>query len=333
MKKIFIFIFIGFIATAAAQPQFSKIATMPGAFSRMGFGARGIGMGNAMSAVIDGNLVSYYNPALSAFQKGNSFQTSYSFLSLDRKLNFLNFTRKFDFYSKKDSANENRKPRSSAGVSIGIINSGVDHIDGRDNQGMQTGELSTSENQFFIGLSNRFSEKFSLGIAVKFYYYKLYENITSSGFGLDLGALYRITDQWNVSLTFSDLNSKYKWDTSPVYQEDGMTTIDKFPTIKKIGVSYTNRAKGLIASVELESSNGGTNYIRAGAEYKVIDKLYLRAGIDQINLSNTDTPAKPAAGFSYSRSFGTIQFGVDYAFMLEPYSSQDRHIVGVSVNF
>jgi len=82
---------------AFSQPQFSSISSLPGSFSRLGFGARGLGMGNAMSAVIEGNLVSYYNPALAVFQESNSFQTSYSFLSLDRSLNFINFTKQINF--------------------------------------------------------------------------------------------------------------------------------------------------------------------------------------------------------------------------------------------
>ena len=92
-KNFNIFLFALFISSVifAQSSQFSEISSVPGAFSRTGFGARGMGMGNAMSAVINGSKVSYYNPALSVFQKGNSFQTSYSFLSLDRKLNFLNF--------------------------------------------------------------------------------------------------------------------------------------------------------------------------------------------------------------------------------------------------
>ncbi|KAB2846067.1 MAG: hypothetical protein F9K45_02655, partial [Melioribacteraceae bacterium] len=83
-------IFLYITQTVYGQAQTSEIASMPGAFSRMGFGARGMGMGNAMSAVKYGSIVSYYNPALSAFQEKNNFHTSYSFLSLDRSLNFLN---------------------------------------------------------------------------------------------------------------------------------------------------------------------------------------------------------------------------------------------------
>jgi len=53
-----------FSSLGIAQPTFSELAVQPGSFSRIGFGARGIAMGNAMSAVIEGELVSYYNPAV-----------------------------------------------------------------------------------------------------------------------------------------------------------------------------------------------------------------------------------------------------------------------------
>lgn len=324
MKKYLLFIILVLTAAAAAQPKFSKIAAMPGTFSRLGFGARGIGMGNALTAVTEGNLVSYYNPALSVFQEGNSFQTSYTFLSLDRSLNFLSFTKRFDVGGKKERA---------AGVSAGIINSGVSKIDGRDNQGLQTGELSTSENQFFVAFGKRFNEKLAVGIEAKFYYYKLYESITSSGVGVDIGLLYKINDEWNAAVAVADLNSKYKWDTSTLYGTDGSTSTDKFPMLTKLGVSYYNKILGLLASLDFENSSGETNIIRAGAEYNIIEGLFVRAGVDQFNLSNTDFLPKPAAGFSYARSFDGVQIGVDYAFMIEQYSPQDRHVVGINVVF
>ena len=315
-----------------AQPKYSSLAGMPGAFSRMGFGARGIGMGNAMSAVTEGNLVSYYNPAVTVFQEGNSFQTSYSFLSLDRSLNFINFTRRFDFYSSTDKR-PGRKPRSSAGLSAGIINAGVSGIIGTDNQGLKTGDLSTSENQFFLGFSNRFSENISIGITVKLYYYKLYEEINSTGVGLDIGAVYSLNQSWKMAAVITDINSKYRWDTAPIYGQEGTTTEDRFPLLKKIGVSYSNKDDGILAAVEFESSGSEANILRGGIEYNIFEKLFLRAGVDQFNFSNSDWAMKPSAGFSYTQMIGNFAVGVDYAFMMEQYSPHDRHIVGVSVVF
>ena len=320
------------MSSSFAQSTVSDISSMPGAFSRMGFGARGMGMGNAMSAVKDGSLVSYYNPALAPFQEGNSFQTSYSILSLDRSLNFLNYTRRFEL-GKKESQDGTIKPRSVAGISIGIINAGVSNIDARDNQGRKTGDISTSENQFFVAVANRFSEKLSIGISFKFFYYKLYESVTSTGLGFDLGALYLLNENMTVSFVLSDINSKYEWDTGKIYGTSGNITEDQFPLLKKIGLSYKFSEPKIIAAVEFEGSNGGTNIIRAGGEYNLYENLFLRAGFDKLNLSNFDFAVRPTFGFSYFYPLRSVKIGIDYAFVIEPYSSSDQHIIGVNVNF
>lgn len=225
------------------------------------------------------------------------------------------------------------KPRSVAGISIGLINSGVSKIDGGDSQGNHTGELSTSENQFFIAVANKFSEKFSIGIAFKFYYYKLYEDVNASGLGFDIGALYSVNDAITVSLALTDLNSKYEWDTGKIYGSSGTISKDKFPLLKKIGVSYKLDDPKIIAAVELESSNAGTNYLRFGGEYNLFENLFLRGGLDRLNISNFDFPVRPSFGFSYFYNVNSIKFGFDYAFVLEPYSSSDQHVVGININF
>lgn len=331
MKKFLAIILIT-LSVANAQPEFSAISSLPGSFSRMGFGARGIGMGNSLSAVKEGNLVAYYNPALASFQEGNSFQTSYSILSLDRSLNFLNYTRKFEF-GKIETEDGNTRARSVAGVSVGIINSGVSNIDARDAQGISTGTLSTSENQFFIAVSNKFSEKLALGIAFKFYYYKLYEEFTSTGLGFDIGALYSFNEQLTFSFVMRDINSKYSWDSGKIYGQSGRQSKDKFPLLTKIGASYKFTDPKLVVAVEFENTNASAKYLRGGIEYNIYSDLYLRTGIDRLNISNTDVPVKPSFGFSYFYMLNSYRLGIDYAFVIEPYSSSDQHIIGISVNF
>jgi len=333
MLKYFFISLLLFSVVALSQPKFSEMSVSPGAFSRIGFGARGIGMGNALSSITEGELSSYYNPAITPFQENNSFQAGYSFLTLDRALNYFNYTRRFDFYSVKDTVAETRKPRTTAGLSIGIINSGVGNIDGRDNNGLPTGELSTSENQFFIGLAARISEKISIGLSTKFFYYSLYEKVSSTSVGFDIGALYRINENFNMSLVLVDLMSKYEWDTKPVYEQEGLNTEDKFPTLRKLGVSYRNKELGFLGSIEFENSSVKTNILRAGVEYNVYDRFFIRGGVDQFNLSNTDWPVKPSLGFSFFQPFGNLVVGVDYAFQIEQYSSADRHILSVNFNF
>ncbi len=325
MKKLLSILLFFSFTFIYAQPEMSKIASMPGAFSRMGFGARGIAMGNAMSSVTSGNLSAYYNPALSVFQKGNHFQAAYSSLSFDRHLNFVGFTKKFSIGRDKKTG----KARSTAGVSLGIINAGVSGISGRDNQGFSTGDLSTSENQFLISISKLVGDKLAVGLSMKFYYYKLYEKISSTSLGFDLGALYRVNDKMNVSFVVTDLNSSYKWDTSSLYSIYGKISEDAFPWLAKLGTSYFIKSFKSTFSLEYERSSAATNYLRAGVEYNPLERLFFRAGIDRLNISNFDEPALFSFGFEYSHRLLGVEAGVNYAYVYEPYSTGDRHIVGI----
>ena len=67
-------------------------------------------------------------------------------------------------------------------------------------------------------------------------------------------------------------------------QKKGLTTTDKFPLLKKVGISYYNPEIKLLTSIEFENSNAGTNIIRFGAEYNIYENLFLRGGIDQFNI-------------------------------------------------
>ncbi|MBU0474256.1 MAG: hypothetical protein KKF62_08835 [Bacteroidetes bacterium] len=327
-------IFITFLVSNifAQSNQYSEIASMPGAFARMGFGARGMGMGNAMSSVITGDKVAYYNPALSVYQENNSFQTSYSFLSQDRNLNFVSFTRKFEFGKRDSDGKFIEKPRV-AGLSAGIINASVSNFPARDNQGNVTGELNPYENQFFVSLANQFTDKLTIGFTAKFYYSKLYDQISTNTFGIDIGALYKVNEKISISAVVSDLLSKYEWDTTPIYGMEGFSIDDKFPMLRKIGVSYFLEQQNLIAALELENTSAGNNYLRFGVEYGIYEGLFLRGGLDKFDLSNTSVPSRPSLGFSYFYDIVNLDIGFNYAFVVEPYSSFDQHIIGIDINF
>ncbi len=43
-----------------------------------------------------------------------------------------------------------------------------------------------------------------------------------------------------------------------------MQTEDKFPNLRKIGLSYRNKDLNLLTAIEFENSNAGTNIIRLG---------------------------------------------------------------------
>ena len=73
--------------------------------------------------------------------------------------------------------------------------------------------------------------------------------------------------------------------------------------------------------------------MRFGVEYNIFESLFLRGGIDRISLTNFDIPMRPTLGFSYFKMLNNLNLGIDYAFVIEPYSAYDQHIIGIELLF
>ncbi len=285
-----------------------------GAFSRMGFGARGMGMGNAMTAVKSGENSGYYNPAVVALLKQQTVSISYGMLTLDRNHNTF-------FYSQPIDTN--------AGIAFGIINSGVSNIDGRDGDGFKTETYSTSENQFSLSFALRI-RAITIGLTTKLYYYSLFKDLSWTNVGADFGIIYPLSKHLTLAGTFKDLNSKYRWDTSPLYDQLGNSTIEKFPTRKAIGLSYLFDDNIGVTSVELENSSVGTTIIRLGGEYSPVEMFTIRGGIDGWNLKHRDQ-AHPSFGFTIRTDYTDWKPSLNYAYILEPYGVSSMHVISLSI--
>ncbi len=293
---------------------YAQLGGLPGPFTRMGFGARGISMGNAMTSVTRGDIVGYYNPAISPFQEEHLINLSYSFLSFDRTLNFLGYTKNFKVPGQS---------QGSAGVTFSIINSGVSKIDGRDPDGFHTEDYFTSENQFLFAPAIRVSDKVSLGVGFKFYYSRLFEGVTSTSLGFDAGALYKVNDKINVGLTVKDLNSKYEWNTNDIYGQFGNITKDKFPVLYTLGVSYLLPKELGLVSADFEVSNKRSQILRMGVELAPIANISLRSGFDRFDFLSNDKfgNSNLMFGVGYQKELTNFIIGVDYSFVIESYSN------------
>jgi hypothetical protein len=296
----------------------AQIGGDPGAFSRLGFGARGMAMGNAMAAVAAGDVVSYYNPALTPSAQYRSASASFGILSLDRSLNYVSFTLPLP---------------PKAGISVGLINAGVRNIDGRDSDGRQTGALRTSENQVFLGFGLRPSERLQLGIGLKLLYYHLYTDITSTTIGIDAGALYRAGGGVTLALTLRDINSRYKWDTSTLFGQSGQTTEDKFPLLVTGAVSYMLPDSIGLVAVEIERAGSSTFIARAGAEVPLVPEFTLRAGIDRMDLGESGNGVRPSFGFAARMPLGSWTPAIHYAIVLEPFAPSPLHMISLAAAF
>jgi opacity protein-like surface antigen len=283
----------------------------------MGFGARGMGMGNAMTSVRSGEIGSHYNPAAPAFSQGRYGMATFGILSLDRSLNYLSYTQPLP---------------PMAGLSVGLINAGVSEIDGRDRDGLHTETYSTYENQVYLSFSNRVAEPFSIGVTIKLYHSKVFDDVTSTTVGFDVGALYAITEELSAAVAAQDLGSKYKWNTKEVY-DVGNETEDKFPSLIRLGVSYLFAGRAGVVSVDGEFSSESTFLLKSGIEYTVTENVALRAGFDRLDPGDTATGVKPSAGFTVTGEFSDLKPSLSYAFVSESFAPNAYHILTLSVLF
>ncbi|NUN69867.1 MAG: hypothetical protein HUU02_09170 [Bacteroidetes bacterium] len=297
-----------------AVPAAAQLAGAPGAFTRMGFGARGMGMGNALASVRTGENSGIYNPAATALLKRSTASASYGILTLDRGLNTL-------FYSQPIDTN--------AGIALHVLNSGTSGIDGRDIDGFHTEMYSVSENQFSLSFGLRI-RSITVGLTTKLYYYSLFEELSSTAVGFDVGVIYPLGKQWTLAAVFRDLNTKYKWDTNKLYGQLGNSTTEKFPTRQTVGITYQFEDASGLLSFELEKSSLSTIMLRMGGEYTPVEYLTLRAGLDGWETEDKSS-AHPSFGFSLRTPYTDWRPTIHYAYVLEPYGLFSMHVISVSL--
>ncbi len=290
----------------------------PGSFSRIGLNAKGMALGNSISAMPEGNVYTYYNPALASFQMGGSISGSVALMSLGRQLNVITYTQGL---------------RPGAGMSLGLINANVTNIDGRDADGAPTGNFSTSEYLAYFSFSNEFFSGFSVGVNLKMYYNNLYSGLTSTALGFDIGALYRVTNDLSLGAVVTDLGVKYHWDSSNLYGTDGSSFTSPFPHIVKLGASYDLPIFHSCVTAEYDIAPGALSGIRAGLEVSPIPLLALRAGLYTSNQLNLGTVVTPSFGFGAKIELLDFAPEINYAYVFEPYTPYGIQTISLMFGF
>lgn len=313
---VLLFLFVGGMAKVFAQTGGSA-----GAFSRIGFGPRGMAMGNALSSVTSEGIYSYYNPAVTALAKeGNQVDLATAAMSFDRS--FHTATGTF------------RLP-PSAGLSFSLMNANVGDIDGRSVDGYDTGTLNTHEYQMATALGIQITSKFSAGIGLKYLLADYHTDLTNAHtLGLDLGALYKLSDQFQIGFTARDLLASYSWNSTTLYGDESSSRTDDFPRQFRVGGSYSSDF-GLLVSLEggrmIHQNYSATN-IRLGSSYKLHERVTIRAGWQVDNLSSLKTSNHGSAGFSIHLPFDFLSPSVDYAFIQEGNNISYMHTFGLRLN-
>lgn len=328
---------LSIVATADVAAQ------SPGAVGRMGFGARGIGLGNALVADASGLGSPFYNPALAPITERQNVEASVGLMSFDRRMQFLQFAAPM-------------RPR--AGIAAGLIHAGVTGIDGRDNSGYHTGELSSDEYALFLAFGTRVSRSVSIGLNLQVFRADLFETLPAvNSIGIDLGVLVRPSDVLTIGIVLDDLLARYSWDTAGMYGASGRTTSDRFPARLRLGATYHlpvyqvrvfGEAEARISPREERRRNSvfpdgepvrivddqpitvGSSFGRMGIEWMPRQEFALRAGIDRMFQDGFDA-ARPSAGLMLEQPLGNLLLRAEYGAVLEPYDAGLAHLLSLRV--
>lgn len=334
-KRLVLFLLAGLIGLAGAQESYAQAA---GAFSRLGFGARGMAMSNALIADNSGATSPYYNPALAPFTSRQNLQASVAFLTFDRQLEFLQFASPLP---------------PVAGVAAGLIHAGVSDIDGRSSSGFHTENHSTDEYAAFLAFGLKLGKKASMGLGLQLFRADLFDGLpVVNSIGIDLGFTVQVSESLNLGFVADDLLAKYSWDSSSLYSSGGKRTTDNFPVRLRLGASYQLMEGKARVLAEFESRTSTLEYrtreiedignesieitsveeftiqdsqLRIGGEFQLSAPFSIRAGVDRIG--DSFEGMRPSAGFVLAQPLGELLFWVEYAFALEPYNTGTMHVM------
>jgi hypothetical protein len=309
------------LLTLLPMQSIAQPAGYAGSFSRIGFGPRGIAMGNAILATTEEGIYAYYNPAHAAYaQSGNQVDLSASLMSFDRSLNSLNATFSLP---------------PSAGLTISLLNANVEGIDGRTSSGYFTGDLQTSEYQLMSSFGINVSPKLAIGLGVKFNLADYHPKVSpAKGVGFDIGALYKASGKLSLGVSAQDLLAAYSWSSAELYNEEALgESTEHFPSRFNLGASYRFQSMLAASSIGLLVHEGEQlKQLKVGLSWQAHERITLRGGWQINDLGNTVDTHRPGAGFSIHLPFDILKPSVDYAYLKEPVGVSSMHVFGLRMN-
>ena len=308
MKKIIIILIL--LSYAGAQDWGSQ----SGGFLRMGITARSIAMGGGFTAELDQSFSTFHNPAWAAFLIHRQLGSSYTNLTMDRRLAATSFATSLP---------------PTAGVGVAWVFAGVNDIQGRYSTGMKSSKMQTGENALMITFAQRIVPWISIGANFKLLRYDLpiteSDQISGSGIGFDIGLLIKAGTYSTFGIMVQDLSSNYQWNTNEIYTQGGPYK-DEFPTIYRIGSRINNKGLIIIGDVGvITDHNTYTGFLpRLGVEYGFLDQYYFRGGYGN---------GRMAFGIGYEYGlFKPRDSHIDYAFSMD-WVSQTAHTISYAFSF
>ena len=313
---IIVAVMLGLVSALIAENNFNK------SDFRMGYGAKGMAMGGTGTAYMNDITAAYWNPAglakISDYQIGIDYMDG---LGYDRNTSFAAMGMRFKY----------------GYLAISWLNAGVTDIDGYDTNGNALDSYDFQDNNINLSLATR-TGKFLWGSSIKM----LFDNMdqdddgTTTGFGIDFGAMYEMNEYISFGANIRDLYSKSDDVSIPMQYNLGVAV---FPI------------KGLTVSGDLRQEESRDEItVHMGAEYwaSIGTDTDLGSGIGTMRNTNNptwdDMLSQVQAGVRIGANDGQLTAGfglrfkmieMNYAFVKEDSDgiNDDNHRYGLTFRF
>ena len=253
-----------------------------GDFLMLGAGARALGMGSAFSATSDGAVSAYYNPAGLMGLKSREIDIMHS-----EQFGGLENYNTFAIASPVSPVET---------VGIALVHLGVGDIPvtrlwdpsralGDSNRVEVAYRTDAADYALLLAGAKRINEAFAVGATVKLIRRSLGKD-TAFGYGIDLGATYRMTSALTLAGVFRDVTgTTVAWDVKS--SAENHTTKDRIDPTLDVGASYSAPLPwfGGVCTVAASMlflgdsySEKGIDTMNLGAEYRFRDLVVFRGG-------------------------------------------------------
>lgn len=253
-------------------------ATSPGTtaanFLKIGVGARGAALGDALTAVVDDSTSLYWNPAGLARMKERQLSATYNMWLAGINQGYVSIG----------------VPLSGRGIVAGDINYvDMGAFDGRDVSGNPTGTFSASALTFKVGYADRLTRKLLWGVSAGIVQDTIAGSTTST-YAANLGLIFQSSDSLSFGLTLQNIGGELRG--SPL------------PFIVKLGAAFSGKSSLYLLDIAKPIDSDVS--FALGVEWWLQDLIALRVGYK----SSKDTQDGITAGLGFKT--GTLQ--VDYAY-------------------
>ncbi len=292
------------ITPHAAKAQYTGGVTAAN-FLKVGTDARGAGLGGAFTAVADNGSAAHWNPA--GLVGASQSQLTLSHFSWLQDVNIENI-----------AISTPINDRFVIGGNFTYVNYGT--IAGYSESNIATGDIGVYDFAGSVSFGMQMTDNLGLGTSVKIIRQSLGDNVSSSAFAFDAGALLKVSDI-SFGATLNNIGQKMTF----IQQSDAL------PASARFGIAANALNNTAIGAVDVEVPFDGEVVVRSGLEYNYQGTYFLRGGYSFF-------PAQDERDFGSGVAFGAgmrlNNYQIDYAFSpAENLNAEAIHRFSLSVSF